>query len=143
MANNREKHAIAAASLAIGTVTLFDSGELSKTAQSHVDKIQERGHAAIDALPHLTPKEARSVSRRVEALGDMLKAQQVNGVALSSFLLAILELSVDSTHCKELERLFVAVRGLHNYYDRRLKHNAEYVYGGRLADSWIDMWGMR
>ena len=143
MANNREKHAISAASLAIGTVTLFDNGELSKTAQTHVDRIQERGHAAIDALPHLTPKEARSVSRRVEALGDMLKEQQVNGVALSSFLLAILELSVDSTHCKELERLFVAVRGLHNYYDRQLKHHTEYAYGGFLADQWSEMWGMR
>jgi len=142
MANNREKHAIAAASLAIGTVTLFDNGELSKTAQTHVDRIQERGHAAIDALPHLTPKEARSVSRRIENLGAMLEREQVNGISVTSLLLAILELSVDSTHCKELERLFIAVRRFHNYYDRTIKYDTCYAQAAQIADNWTDMWGV-
>jgi hypothetical protein len=120
MANNREKHAIAAAALAVGTMSLFQYDKQPPTVQKMIDTIRTRGNAAIEALPDLSEKEARSVSRRIENLGAMLEREQVNGISITSLLLAILEVSVDSTHCKELERLFVAVRRFHNYYVRYL-----------------------
>lgn len=142
MANNREKHAIAAASLAVGTMSLYQYDEQPPTVQKMVDTIRTRGNAAIEALPDLSEKEVRSVSRRIENLGAMLEREEVNGISVTSFLLAVLEVSVDSTHCKELERLFVAVRSYHNYYDRQCKYDTCYAQAAQFAANWTDMWGV-
>jgi len=136
----RDKTSIAAAGLAIGLAQLCKGDSTAKTVIAMVERIEQRGHAALDTLPDPTDKEARSINRRIKQLGaEITDRDNLSGVALSSFLLAVLEDAMTGMTGDQrvaFDRLHTAMRALHRHYDRRLRHFDHYKAADQLASWW-------
>ncbi len=137
--NARDKTRIATAALVIGMAQLCRSATAPKTVCDMVARIEQRGHAALDTLPDPTDKEARSINRRIHALGTEIASKGISSVALSSFLLAAVEDVLPGMHQQPraaFSALHSAMRRLHNYYDRTLRHTDHYRAADQLASWW-------
>jgi hypothetical protein len=136
----RDKTRIASAGLAIGLAQLCHHDDAPKTVRDMVARIEQRGHAALDTLPDPTDKEARSINRRITELGEQIQQREaLTGVALSSFLLAVIESAMDGLRGEQssaFNALHTAMRGLHRYYDRNLRNHNDYRAADQLATWW-------
>ena len=133
--NRRDKERLALAALSQGMMTMvreYSSG--SKTSTDLIEAVERSADNLMNALPEPTAKELRSISRRIQALGDYLRDDGATGVMLTSFLVAEVEMA--AKHNKDADRLRSAMWRLHRYYDRQLDKNGEYARADRACVVW-------
>ena len=133
--NRRDKERLALAALSQGMMTMvreYSSG--SKTSIDLIEAVERSADNLMNALPEPTAKELRSISRRIQALGDFLHDEGATGAMLTSFLIAAVEM--EAQQHKDTDRLRSALWRLHRYYDRRLDMMDEYERADRACVVW-------
>jgi hypothetical protein len=137
--NRYEKNRIAVACICTGMIDLFRRDRTPATVENILTRIAERGQAVTLTLPDPTADELRAVRNRVLELTRLFTGTKISPLVLSSFLLAIVENATPKAE-GETRRAFIAlhtaVRHLHTYYDRNLRHFDQYRQAANLADRW-------
>lgn len=137
--NRHDKNRIAVACICTGMTDLFRRNRTPATVENILTRITERGQAATLTLPDPTADELRAIRNRIGELTRMFTDTKINPLVLSSFLLAIVEDATPKVG-GEARRAFIAlhtaVRHLHTYYDRHLRHFDQYRQAANLANRW-------